>query len=57
MNSISKGSLCCFAENKCVVRMEVRTPAFPVMCARDYSGFDTGRGYEVEEWIWIVFWS
>ena len=43
MNSIAKGPLFYFVENKCAVRMEIRTPAFAVIYARDNGDFNTSR--------------
>ena len=47
MNSISKGPLFYFVENKLgalfAVRMEIRTPAFAIIYARDNGDFNTSR--------------
>ena len=46
MNSISKAPLFYFVENKCAVRMEIRTLAFAVINARDNGDFNTSRACE-----------
>ena len=45
-NSISKAPLFYFLEDKCAVRMEIRTPAFAVINARDNGDFNTSRACE-----------